>query len=99
MTTFTIRDCLYAIEKRYGIVMEDTHSYPQTFVWSNRKYSLKLYKTYLRQIRLFVMPLHDIMADCFYDIREVEDIYLILDPIEKDIAVRQPELWSAYAEG
>ena len=87
------------MQKRYGMTMEDTQSYPQTFVWSNRKYSIKLYKTYVGQIRLFVMPLHDIMSDTFYDIKELEDIYKALDPIQCDIAVRQTDMWGAYAEG
>lgn len=99
MTTFTIRDCLYAIEKRYGIVMEDTGHYPAMYVWSNNRYSIKLYRTYLGELRIFVMPLHDIMSDTFYDIKELEDIYKALDPIQCDIAVRQTDMWGAYAEG
>lgn len=87
--TFTFRDCLYAMQKRYGIVMDDTGSYPPMHTWANKKYSIKLYKTYMGEIRLFVMPLDDIMNERFYDIREVEDIYNALDPIAGAIMARQ----------
>ena len=95
MTKLTIRDCFRAVQKRYGVVMEDTQSYPTTYVWSNAKCSLKLYKTYVGQIRLFVMPLDDIMADKFYDINDLEDIYTALDPWKEAIGIRQVSLFEA----
>ena len=93
--TLTFNDCLYALRKRYGIVMDDSGQYPQMHTWANKKYSIKLYKTYLGQIRLFVMPLDDIMNDKFYDIRTVEDIYSALDPLADAITVRQTLLLEA----
>lgn len=93
--TFTFSDCLYALRKRYGIVMDDTGQYPQMHTWANKKYSIKLYKTYMGQIRMFVMPLDDIMNDKFYDIREIEDIYRILDPVADAITVKQMNLLGA----
>lgn len=93
--TFTFSDCLYALRKRYGIVMYDTGQYPQMHTWANKRYSIKLYKTYMGQIRLFVMPLDDIMNDRFYDIREIEDIYNALDPVADAITVKQMNLLGA----
>lgn len=95
MTRFTFNDCLYALRTRYGIVMEDSGQYPQMYTWANEKYSVKLYKTYLGQIRLFVMPLDDIMNDQFYDIRQIEDIYTALDPVADAIIVKRLTLLGA----
>lgn len=69
--------------------MDDSGQYPQMYTWANKKYSIKLYKTYMGEIRLFVMPLDDIMNERFYDVREVEDIYNALDPIAGAIMARQ----------
>lgn len=94
MTKITLNLCKKVIETRYGIEMTDTESYPQCYVWNNDAYSLKLYRLYTGGVRLFVMPLDDILADRFYDIRQIEDIYSALD--QTGITVKQMNLFGAW---
>ena len=93
----TIRDCLYAIRKHYGIDMTEVDGYPQTFGFKNKKVSMKLYRLPDGQIRMQIIPLDDVINDKYADIDTLNDLFRALEPWRSVIETKQMSLfgWAA----
>lgn len=93
----TIRDCLYAVKKHYGIDMTEVDGYPQTFGFKNQKVSLKLYRLPDGQIRMQIIPLDDVINDKYADINTLNDLFRALEPWRQFIETKQMSLfgWAA----
>lgn len=93
----TIRDCLYAVKKHYGIDMTEVDGYPQTFGFKNQKVSLKLYRLPDGQIRMQIIPLDDVINDKYVDINTLNDLFRALEPWRQFIETKQMSLfgWAA----
>jgi hypothetical protein len=93
----TIRDCLYAIRKHYGIDMTEVDGYPQTFGFKNKKVSLKIYRLPDGQIRMQIIPLDDVINDKYADIDTLNDLFRALEPWRQFIETKQMSLfgWAA----
>ena len=93
----TIRDCLYAIRKHYGIDMTEVDGYPQTFGFKNKKISMKLYRLPDGQIRMQIIPLDDVINDKYADIDTLNDLFRALEPWRQFIETKQMSLfgWAA----
>lgn len=93
----TLRDCLYAIRKHYGIDMTEVDGYPQTFGFKNKKISMKLYRLPDGQIRMQIIPLDDVINDKYADINTLNDLFRALEPWRQFIETKQMSLfgWAA----
>ena len=75
----TLRDCVLAIKRHYGIDMTEVDDYPQTFGFKNKKISMKIYRLPDGQIRMQIIPLDDIIHDEYPDINALDDLYSAVD--------------------
>lgn len=95
--TLTIRDCIYAVAKHYGVNMEElSDTYPTTYAFVNKAVSIKLYRLPIGLLRMQIIPLDDVMNDQYIDIRQPEDIYAALEPYREVLTVKQMDLFKAW---
>lgn len=92
----TIRDCVYAVKKHYGVVMAEIDGYPGTYGFKNQKVSMKLYRLPDGQIRMQIIPLDDIVHDQYPDINNLGDLYRALEPWRTVIETKQMNLFGAW---
>lgn len=96
-TTLTIRDCIYAVSKHYGIKLEELpDTYPTIYAFKNKAVSIKLYRLPIGLLRMQIIPLDDIMNDKYVDIRQPEDIYTALEPYREVLSVKQLNLFGVW---
>lgn len=93
----TLRDCMLAIKRHYGIDMTEVDGYPQTFGFKNKKVSIKLYRLPDGQIRMQIIPLDDVINDKYADINTLNDLFRALEPWRQFIETKQMSLfgWAA----
>lgn len=93
----TLRDCMLAIKRHYGIDMTEVDGYPQTFGFKNKKVSIKLYRLPDGQIRMQIIPLDDVINDKYADINTLNDLFRALEPWRQFIEIKQMSLfgWAA----
>lgn len=75
----TLRDCVYALAKDFGLVFEPVDEYPDTFAFRSNRISMKIYRLPDGQIRMQIIPLDDIIHDEYPDINELDDLYSAVD--------------------
>lgn len=75
----SLRDCIYALSKDYGLQFEPLDGYPETYGFRSQKISMKLYRLTDGQIRMQIIPLDDIIHDEYPDINHLDDLYHALD--------------------
>lgn len=75
----TLRDCIYALSKDYGLRFEPLDGYPETYGFRSQKISMKIYRLPDGQIRMQIIPLDDIIHDEYPDINHLDDLYHALD--------------------
>lgn len=93
----TIKDCIIAAKRHFGIDMTEVDGYPQTFGFKNKKISMKLYRLPDGQIRMQIIPLDDVINDKYADIDTLNDLFRALEPWRQFIETKQMSLfgWAA----
>lgn len=92
----TLRDCVLAVKKWYGIDMVEMDGYPTTYAFKNRKVSIRLYRTGDGVKRIQIIPLDDVLNDQYTDIKNLNDLARATEPYRADIEVKQLNLFGAW---
>lgn len=92
----TIRDCLLAIKRHFGVTFTEVDGYPQTFGFKNQKVSMKIYRQPDGQIRMQIIPLDDVINDKYPDINNLNDLFRALEPWRSVIETKQLNLFGAW---